>query len=76
VRPRDPAASIGDLVEGSGPPDFGFQRPAWARQAGSPVTVPGGGARMPTASGLPVAGRDAALVQAGGDVHLVFALLR
>ena len=32
--------------------------------AGSPVTVPGGGARMPTASGMPVARRDAALVQA------------
>ena len=40
------------------------RRPALARQAGSPVTVPGGGARMPTASGLPVARRDAALVQA------------
>src|SRR5580692_1072765 len=53
-----------NLVEGTGPPDFGLQAPGMARQAGSPVTVPGGGAWMPTASGLPVARRDTALVQA------------
>ena len=64
VRPRDPAGSIGDLVEGIGRRISACRRPALARQAGSPVTVPGGGARMPTASGLPVARRDAALVQA------------
>jgi hypothetical protein len=64
VRPHDPAGSIVDLVEGTGPPDFGLQAPAWARQAGPAVTVATGGARMPTAPGLPLARRDAALVQA------------
>jgi hypothetical protein len=58
-----PAASA-SLSKGLGRRISAHRRPALARQAGSPVTVPGGGARMPTASGLPVARRDAALVQA------------
>ena len=57
-----PAASA-ILSKGLGRRISASRRPAWARQAGSPVTLPGGGARMPTASGLPVARRDA-LVQA------------
>jgi hypothetical protein len=65
VRPRDPAGGIRDLVEGIGPPDFGLQAPCTGAAGGISGHGAGGGAGMPTASGLPVARRDAALVQAG-----------
>src|SRR5258708_40329268 len=58
------AAVSAILSKGLGRRISAYRRPALAREAGPAVTVPGGGARMPTASGLPVARRDAALVQA------------
>ena len=64
-----------ELAEGTGPPDSGIQAPGVGAQAGSPVTMPGGGARMPAGAGLAgrAAGRGTGPGQAGGDVHLVFA---
>jgi len=73
-----PAGSIGDLVEGIGPPDFGLQAPGIGAAGG----ISGHGARRRRADADRVglagraAGRGTGPGQAGGDVHLVFALLR
>jgi hypothetical protein len=54
----DPQAASAILPKGLGRRRIAASRcPAWARQAGPPVTAPGGGARLPTAPGLPVARR-------------------
>jgi hypothetical protein len=44
VLPPDPPAASAILSKGLGRRISASRRPAWARQAGSPVTVPGGGA--------------------------------
>src|SRR5260370_32879541 len=49
VLPRDPAGSIGDLVEGTGPPDFGLQAPGMGAAGG----ISGHGGRAPRAEAAP-----------------------
>jgi hypothetical protein len=64
MRPRDPAGSIGDLVKGTGPPDFGLQPPGMGAAAGTSGHA--ARRRRADADRVGLAGRaaDAALVRA------------
>ncbi len=61
VRPHDPAGSIGDLVEGIGPPDFGLQAPGIGAAGG----ISGHGARRRRADADPLAGWSPGLTATG-----------